>query len=52
LIIAAVIVVYFLVYGLFSKWIYRATGHPAVGALANAVAFAWALAAVFPMLAR
>ena len=52
LIIAAVIVVYFLVYGLFSKWIYRATGHPAVGAMANAVAFAWALAAVFPMLSR
>jgi pimeloyl-ACP methyl ester carboxylesterase len=50
LIIAAVIVVYFLVYGLFSKWAYRATGHPAVGAIANAVAFAWALAAVFPML--
>ncbi|MDJ0779231.1 MAG: alpha/beta fold hydrolase [Gammaproteobacteria bacterium] len=50
LIIAGVIVIYFLVYGLFSKWIYLATGHPAVGALANAVAFAWALAAVFPML--
>lgn len=50
LIIAAVIVVYFLVYGLFSNWIYRATGHPAVSGVANAVAFAWALAAVFPML--
>jgi hypothetical protein len=50
LIIAAVIVICFLVYGLFSKWVYRATGHPAVGAIANAVAFAWALAAVFPML--
>jgi hypothetical protein len=50
-IIAAIIVIYFLVYGLFSRWIYRATGHPAVGAVANAVAFAWALAAVFPFLA-
>lgn len=50
LIIAAVIVIYFLVYGLFSRWIYRATGHPLVGAIANAVAYAWALAAVFPML--
>jgi dienelactone hydrolase len=49
-IIAAVILLYFLVYGLFSSWAYRATGHPAVGAIANAVAFAWALAAVFPML--
>ncbi|MEO1201812.1 MAG: alpha/beta fold hydrolase [Pseudomonadota bacterium] len=51
LIIAAVIVIYFLVYGYFSKWIYAATGHPAVGAIANAVAFAWALTAVFPFLA-
>lgn len=50
-IIAAVIVIYFLVYGLFSRWIYRATGHPAVGAIANAVSFAWALGAVFPFLA-
>ncbi len=52
LIIAAVIVIYFLIYGYFSKWIYRQTGHPAVGAIANAVAFAWALTAVFPFLAN
>lgn len=51
LIIAAVIIIYFLVYGLFSRWIYTATGHPAVGGIANAVAFAWALAAVFPLMA-
>lgn len=51
LIIAAVIVVYFLVYGLFSRWVYTSTGHPAVGAIANAVSFAWALGAVFPFLA-
>jgi hypothetical protein len=50
LIIAAVIVLYFFVYGLFGVWIYQATGHPAVGAVASAVAFAWALAVVFPML--
>ena len=50
LIIAAVIVIYFFVYGFFSKWAYTATGHPAVGAIANAVAFAWALTAVFPFL--
>lgn len=50
LIIAAVIVVYFLVYGFFGRWIYQSTGHPAVGAIALAVAYAWALAAVFPML--
>lgn len=42
--------IHFLVYGFFSKWICRATGNPAVGAIANGVAFAWALAAVFPML--
>jgi pimeloyl-ACP methyl ester carboxylesterase len=50
LIIAAIIALYFLFYGLLGRWIYRATGHPAVGAIANAVAFAWALAVVFPML--
>ncbi len=50
LIIAVVIALYFLVYGLFSSWIYKATGHPAVSAIANAVAFAWALVAVFPIL--
>ncbi|MGB5199101.1 MAG: alpha/beta hydrolase, partial [Sedimenticolaceae bacterium] len=50
LIIAGIILLYFIVYGLFGAWIYRATGHPAVGAVANAVAFAWALAVVFPML--
>jgi hypothetical protein len=50
-IIAAVIVIYFLVYGLFSRWVYAATGHPAVGAVANAVSFAWALGAVFPFIA-
>jgi hypothetical protein len=51
LIIGAIIVVYFLVYGLFSRWVYVKTGHPAVGAIANAVSFAWALGAVFPFLA-
>ena len=50
LIIAAVIVVYFLLYGLFSRWVYQATGHPTVGAIANAITFAWALAAVFPFI--
>lgn len=50
LIIAAVIVIYFLIYGLFSRWVYARTGHPAVGAIANAVTFAWALGAVFPLL--
>ena len=50
LIIALVIVIFFFVYGLFSRWIYRATGHPGVGALANATTFAIALTAVFPLM--
>lgn len=52
LIIIPVIVVFFVVYGLFSAWAYRATGHPFVGGSANAVAFAWAIAVTFPFLAR
>jgi len=51
LIIAVLIIPYFVVYGLWSHWIHSATGHPAVGAIASAVAFAWTLAVVFPMLA-
>jgi pimeloyl-ACP methyl ester carboxylesterase len=52
LIIIPVIVVFFVVYGLFSAWAYRATGHPFVAGTANAVAFAWAIAVTFPFLAR
>ena len=50
IIIAVVIVLFFLVYGLFSGWAYRATRHPLVGGLANALAFAWAIAVTFPIL--
>lgn len=50
LIIAAVIVPYFLLYGLISGWVYRATGDPLVSALPSAVAFGWTLAVVFPQL--
>jgi hypothetical protein len=51
LIIVPVILLFFLVYGLFSTWAYRRTGHPCVAGLANAVAFAWAIAVTFPLLA-
>jgi len=51
LIIAVVIIPYFLIYGLFSRWIYRATGDPLVSALPSAAAFGWTLAVVFPQLA-
>ena len=51
LIIVPVIVLFFLVYGLFSRWAYRQTGHPFVAGIANAVAFAWAIGVTFPLLA-
>ena len=50
-IIVPAIVALFLIYGLMSAWAYRRTGHPAVGALANAVTFAWALGVTFPLMA-
>lgn len=50
-IIVPVIVPVLLVFGLFSHWFYRRTRHPAVGACANAVAFAVAIGVTFPMLA-
>lgn len=50
LIIAVVIIPYFLIYGLISGWVYRATGDPLVSALPSAVAFGWALSVVFPQL--
>jgi hypothetical protein len=43
-------VLFLLVYGLIASWTYRATGHPFVGAIANAVAFAWAISTTFPLL--
>ncbi|MEM9386765.1 MAG: alpha/beta fold hydrolase [Pseudomonadota bacterium] len=50
IIIAALVAFYFLVYGLMNAWINRATGHPLVAAMSSAMAFAWALAVVFPMM--
>lgn len=49
IIIVPAILVFFLVYGLLSRWIYARTGHPMVGAIANAVAFASATAVTFPL---
>ncbi len=51
IIIVPVIAVFFLVYGLFSRWIYRQTGQPLIAGIANAVAFAWAIGVTFPLLA-
>jgi len=50
LIIAVVIIPWFLIYGLISGWVYRATGDPLVSAMPSAVAFGWTLAVVFPQL--
>ncbi len=49
-IILPLILVFFLVYGLFSRWAFRATGQPLAAGLANALAFAWAIAVTFPIL--
>jgi pimeloyl-ACP methyl ester carboxylesterase len=51
IIIVPVIVLFFVVHGAFSAWSYRRTGHPFVAAIANAIAFAWAIGVTFPMLA-
>ena len=51
LIIAPVIVLFFLIYGLMGGWVTRATGHPSVTGTATGVAFGWALAVTFPLLA-
>ena len=51
-IIIPVILLLFVVYGLFAEWAYRRTGHPLVGAVASAVSFAWLIAVSFPVMAR
>jgi hypothetical protein len=51
IILAPPLVLFFAVFGLLSFWAWRRTGHWAVGGLANALVFALAIAATFPMLA-
>ncbi len=51
IIIIPVIVLFFLIFGLFSSWIYKRTGDPLVAGIAHAVAFAWAIGVTFPILA-
>ncbi len=51
IIIVPAILALFFVYGLISRWLYTATGHPAVAAIANAIAFACAVAVTFPVVA-
>jgi len=52
ILIIPIILVFFIIYGLFSGWANRQTRHPLVGGFANALAFAWAIAVTFPMLIR
>jgi len=51
LIIVPLILIFFVVHGLLSRWIFQRTGSPLVAGLGNAVAFAWALAVTFPLYA-
>ena len=48
-IIVPAVLLLFVVYGLFSRWAGRATGHPAVAATANALAFGCFIAVTFPL---
>lgn len=52
ILIIPIILIFFVIYGLTSYWAASRTGHPFAGALANALAFAWAIAVTFPMVMR
>jgi pimeloyl-ACP methyl ester carboxylesterase len=52
ILIIPIILLFFIVYGFFSKWADQQTMHPLVGGTSNAAAFAWAIAVTFPMLLR
>ena len=49
IIIVPAILLLFLVYGLLATWAYGRPRQPLVGGLANALAFAWAIAVTFPV---
>ena len=49
IIIVPVIFIFFLVYGLISRWTYARTGDPRVAALGNAAGLAWAITVTFPI---
>jgi hypothetical protein len=48
-IVVPAILVAFVIYGLFSRWLFRSIGHPWAAAIANAAAFAWLIAVTFPV---
>jgi len=43
------ILIAFVIYGLFSRWVFRSIGHPWAAAVGNAVSFAWLIAVTFPV---
>ncbi|AFL73101.1 alpha/beta hydrolase [Thiocystis violascens] len=49
IIIVPAILVFFLVYGVMSGWVYRRVQHPLVAAIGNGIAFACATAVTFPV---
>jgi dienelactone hydrolase len=52
IIIIPAILLLFIVFGLFSRWSWHATGSPWPAALSGALAFAWGIAVTFPAVAR
>jgi len=50
ILILPVMLIFFVLFGLFSSWTHRATGTPLTAALACAALFAWAIAVTFPIL--
>jgi pimeloyl-ACP methyl ester carboxylesterase len=51
ILIAPLLLGYFIVYGMYSGWMYRRSGLTLIGALANSVIFAWIIAVTFPLVA-
>jgi dienelactone hydrolase len=49
IILYPVIALFFVIFGLFSAWSRRATGHPWPAAVASAFVFAWCVAVTFPI---
>jgi pimeloyl-ACP methyl ester carboxylesterase len=52
IVIVPVMIPVLMVFGLLSRWTYARTGSPLVAGAVSALAFAWAVGAVFPMLAE
>ncbi len=48
-IIVPLILLLFVIHGLYSRWIAQSTGQPTIAAVANAVVFAWFIAVTFPL---